>query len=86
MFDSCVRPTGTKYTTTVALLLVAFVLSPAVLMISRPFGYWAFSLAAACSALCATLAWFNWSRFSKLSIPTIMDGERRTGISPSGGA
>ncbi len=71
MFDSCQKPTGTAYSTTIALLAVAFVFSPAVLVVSRPFGYVALSLAVACSALCVTLAWFNWRKSSRLSIPSI---------------
>jgi hypothetical protein len=59
---------GTRYTATIALLLVAFVFTPAILMLSRPFGYVAPSLAAACSALCVIFAWINWNRHSELTI------------------
>ena len=47
MFDSNQKPTGTGYTSTVALLAVAFVFSPVVLFISRPVGYVTASLAIA---------------------------------------
>jgi len=66
------KSTGSGYTTTVAFLVVAFLLIPAVLVISRPLGYVSISLAVAFSALCVALAWFNWKRLSQLSIPPIM--------------
>ena len=68
MFDSGQRPTGT--TKTVALLVMAFVFCPAILLASRPVGYVAVSLAIACSALCVVVAWINWKRSSQLSIAT----------------
>jgi hypothetical protein len=71
MFQSSEKSTGTGYTTTVAFLLVAFIFSPAVLIVSRPFGVISVSLAIACSALCVILAYVNWKRSSQLSIPTI---------------
>jgi hypothetical protein len=79
MFQASEKSTGTGYTTTVAFLLVAFVFSPAVLVISRPFGYVSVSLAVTCSAICVVLAWVNWKRSSQLSIPTIevLDGEKK---------
>jgi hypothetical protein len=60
--------TGSGYTRTVAYVGVAFIFSPAVLVVSRPVGFIAISLAIACSALCVTLAWLNWRKFSRLSI------------------
>ncbi len=71
MFDSDQKPTGTGYTTTVALLIMAFIFIPAVSVASRPVGYIFLSLAGACSALCVVLAWANWKKFAKLSIPSI---------------
>lgn len=71
MFDPHQKSTGTGYTTTAALLAVAFIFIPAVLVVSRPFGYLSLSLAIACSALCVTLAWVNWKKSSQLSIPSI---------------
>ncbi len=65
------KSTGTGYTTTVALLTVAFIFSPAALVVLRPVGYVSVSLAIACSALCVTLAWVNWRRSSQLTIPSI---------------
>lgn len=71
MLESYQKSTGTGYTTTVALLAVAFVFSPAVLFISRPFGYGAVVLAVACSAGCAGWAWIHWKKSSQLSMPSI---------------
>ena len=72
MFDSGQKPTGTAYTTAVALLIVAFIFSPAVLVVSRPLGYLSVSFAIASSALCVILAWFNWTRWSQISVPSIV--------------
>ena len=75
MFDSDQKSTGTGYTTTVALLIMAFIFCPAVLVVSRPVGYVSLSLAIACSALCATLAWVNWKKSSQVSVPsTVIQG------------
>jgi TRAP-type uncharacterized transport system fused permease subunit len=63
---------GTRYTIMVALLTIAFVFSPTVLMLSHPFGYVAPSFAIACSALCLALAWINWKRHSELTMPSIV--------------
>jgi hypothetical protein len=70
MLDSSQKSTGTRYTMTVALLLVAFIFSPAVLIASRPFGYVSVLLALCCSALCVTLARVNWKRYSQVTIPS----------------
>lgn len=71
MFASSVKSTGTTYTTTVALLLVAFLFVPAVWAVSRPSGYLSMSVAIGCCLLCTGLAWVSWSRFSRLTIPSI---------------
>ena len=65
------KSTGTGYTTTAAFLVVAFVFSPAALVLLRPLGYVSVVLAIACSVLCIMLAWFNWKRYSQLSMPSI---------------
>ncbi len=70
MLDSQ-KSTGTGYTTTVALLIMAIIFCPAVLIASRPIGYVSLSLAIACSALCVILAWVNWKKSSRLTIPSI---------------
>jgi hypothetical protein len=71
MFEPNVKSTGTQYTLTVALLALAFVFSPALLLVSGRFGYVPVSLAVAGSALCVILAWVNWTRHSQLTIPSI---------------
>ena len=49
----------------IGLLVLALVFSPAVLVLSRPFGVASVSLAAVFSALCIVLAWFAWARDSQ---------------------
>ena len=71
MFDSQQKSTGTQYTLTAALLIVAFIFSPAVLLVSRPFGYLSVSLALACSMLCVASAWVIWRKYSQLTIPSL---------------
>ncbi len=71
MFASGQKSTGTEYTTTVAFLVVAFIFSPAILFFFQPLGYLSVSLAVACTALCAALAWVNWKKASQLTIPSI---------------
>jgi Gpi18-like mannosyltransferase len=71
MFNPCQKSTGITYTTTVVWLAVAFLCSPAVLAVSRPWGHWSISLAITGSALCVTWAWVNGTKNSHLSIPSI---------------
>ena len=70
MFDSQEK-SSTKYTLTVALLVMAFVFSPAILLVSRPVGLTSISLAAAGSAVCLVFAWLNWKRYSQLTMPSV---------------
>jgi hypothetical protein len=72
MLDSYQKPTGTRYTTAVMFLMLAFVFSPALVIASRPVSYAGILFAAVCSGLCVVLAWFNWTRHSELSIPSIL--------------
>jgi hypothetical protein len=76
MFKPQQRYTGTQYTFTAALLALAFLFSPALLILSRPVGLFSASLAIAGSALCVIFAWFNWNRHSELTITSIRS--RRT--------
>lgn len=71
MFDPQTKDTGTRFTTTVALLTMAFVFIPAVLIISGRFGDVAIALTAAGSAACIFLAWVSWTKYSQLTIPSI---------------
>ncbi|HYL34648.1 MAG TPA: hypothetical protein VEV17_01905 [Bryobacteraceae bacterium] len=84
MFDAQQKSTGTGYTATAALLSMAFIFIPAILMVSRPFGYFALALAIGCSALCATLAWMLWRKFSRRSIPSIAIQKGRSEMAKSG--
>ena len=78
MFDSQQRSTGTQYTVTVGLLIMAFIFSPAILIVSRPLGYVSVSLAIACSALCVGLAWVSWKKYSELTVPSIATQDARS--------
>lgn len=71
MFDSQQKSTGTQYTLTVALLTVAFVFSPALLLVSRPLSPLSISVAVACSVVCIALAGMSWKKYSNLTIPSI---------------
>ena len=77
MLDPHQKPTAIQYTTTVALLVVAFVFSPAVLLVSRPAGYLSVSLALVCSLLCVAFARLQLAgRFQ----PHVQLGRRRTAV------
>lgn len=77
MFDSHQKSIGTGYTSTVALLAVAFIFIPVGLFISRPVGYGLISLAIICNAVCVAFAWTNWKRSSRLTMPSIMTPSER---------
>ena len=66
MFDSHEKLSGTRYTSPVAPPVLAFILSSALLILSRPVELASGSLAVACgAALCMVLGWFNWNRHSQ---------------------
>jgi asparagine N-glycosylation enzyme membrane subunit Stt3 len=71
VLDSHRKSTGTQYTTTVALLILAFIFVPAVLILSRPLGFISLWLALAASASCVAFAWVSWKRHSQLTIPSL---------------
>jgi hypothetical protein len=77
MFDPQQKSTGTRYTLTAALLSIAVLFIPAMLVVSRPFGLVSVSLAITCSALCVGLAWINWKKNSDLTIPSIVSPSPR---------
>jgi uncharacterized membrane protein len=64
-------PTGTSYTATAALLILAFIFVPAVLIVSRPVGDMSLLAAIVCSAICIGLARNGWMARSQLSIYSI---------------
>ncbi len=84
MFDAQQNSTGTGYTATAALLFLAFVFIPVILMVSRPFGYFALALAIGCSALCAISAWTLSKKSSRRSIPSIATQKGRSEMAKSG--
>lgn len=71
MLDSHQKSTGTDYTMTAALLLMAVVFIPAILFLSRPLGYVSVSLALTCGALCVALARVVWKKRSQVTIPSL---------------
>ena len=73
MFNPSLRSTGTRYTMTVALLMLGFLFSPLFLLVSRV----PYSLALFTSVLCALLAWVTWKNDSALSIPSIIARSKR---------
>ena len=79
MFDTDRKSTGSHYTTTVALLVMAFIFSPALLVVSRPLGFVSVTLALAFSMLCVAFAWGNWRKHSPVPIPARNSGAHRGG-------
>ena len=77
MFDTQQKSTGTGYTSTIALLVLAFIFSPAALIFSGRFGYISVSLAIACSVVCIALAGLTWRKSSQRTIPSIATQEAR---------
>jgi hypothetical protein len=75
MFVAQQKSTGTEYTTPIALLMTAFIVSPAVHYISQPVGPAAPWFALACSAFCVASAWLHWLKNSALTIPTISESK-----------
>jgi hypothetical protein len=71
MFAPQAKSTGTQFTTTVALLAMAVLFCPALLVLSGHIGYPAISLALAGSACFLALAWVSWTKYSRLTIPSI---------------
>ena len=71
------KSSGGGYTTTVAYLAVALIFSPAILVISRPVGYFTVSLAIAISTICLALAWVNWRKSAQPSVTSI-ESQRST--------
>ena len=79
MFESNQKPTGTQYTGTIALLAIAFIFSPAAVLVSRPVGYLSLSMAATASVLCVVvLARINWKRNSQLTMPSLETSRARS--------
>lgn len=64
--------TGADYTSTVALVVFAVFFSPALLLLSGPIGGLPPAAALALSAACLAFAWIRWTRFSTLTIASIV--------------
>lgn len=62
----------TRYTSTVAFLLLAMIFSPAVLILTRPFGELSVTMAAVFSASCIALACVAWSKDSKRQLLSVV--------------
>ncbi len=77
MFNLLKKSTGTGYTATVGFLVVAFVVIPAIILVSRPASQLPLFRAVACSAMCVSLAWISWKKASRLFIPSIAAPGRR---------
>lgn len=78
MFDSHEKVTGTQYSTSAALIVLAFLVSPAILILSRPLGYLSVSLALALSIMCITLSWLTWKKYSQLTVPSLESSRARS--------
>lgn len=71
MFESHQTIVGTQYTTTVALLVVALVFCPLMLLVGWPVGVLSAALTLLCSMACVVLAWVSWKFNSKLTMTTV---------------
>lgn len=71
MFTSHQKPTGTQYTVVVASLVLAFVFSPALMVMSGPLRYASVSMALVLGTLGLAVAWLSWKKTSQLTIPSI---------------
>ena len=71
MFRCYEKSTGTRFPKIVALLVLAFVFTPAVLFVSRPIASPLVFLSILFSSICATAAWVNWRTYSRLSLAPI---------------
>lgn len=73
MFNSHQEPVRDRYTATVALLVMAFIVSPLALFASRPAGYAPVLWAVAFSLLCSGVAWTQWKWYSASTVPSIIE-------------
>lgn len=72
MFAVQARSIRTRYNATVALLLLAFVMSPVVLFASRPLESYPVMAAFVFSALCTVVAWSQWRWNAEERVPSIL--------------
>jgi protein-S-isoprenylcysteine O-methyltransferase Ste14 len=71
MFTSHQKSTGTQYTAVVASLVFAFVFSPAVIVMSGPFGFASASIVFVLAGLGLAVACLNWKSCAQSTIPSI---------------
>lgn len=71
MFDSFQQSAGREYTTTVALLAVAFIFIPALVAISQPLSVLSIWAAIVGFTICVALAVIRWKSSAKVSIPSV---------------
>jgi hypothetical protein len=76
MFDIQEKSQGAKYTTIVALLVLALIFSPAVLLVSRPIGFGAISVAVGCSIAFIVIA-FIVARKNSVRTRRVFSGQRQ---------
>lgn len=76
MLSSFQKSAHDRYAATVALLLIAFIVSPIVLFASSPTGSLAVLVAIAFSLLCSGAAWTQWKWRSVATIPSIIERPR----------
>ncbi len=76
MLQTPQNSSGDDYATTVALLAGAFIFSPAVLLMSGPFGMWQVTLATVVSLAGVGLTWANWRRYTRLTVPSVSSQTR----------
>lgn len=61
----------TKYTATVALLIMGLIVSPVLLLASRSLSFTSVAGALAFSAICGGMAWNQWRWHTEVAIPSI---------------
>ena len=71
MFDSFQQSAGREYTSTVALLAVAFIFIPALVAISQPLSILSTWAAIVGFTICVALAVIRWKRSAQVSIPSV---------------
>lgn len=70
MFQTNQKPSGQDYTATVAFVVIAVAVSPALLLLSHPFGVMHVLAASVLSAVSLAVARNSW-KHSELTIPTM---------------
>ena len=79
MFSAHQKDTGTRYTGTIALLVLGAFFCPAFVLLIGTAGPGTFVLAACFSVTCALLARLDWKRNSRLTIPSFEQGGKNSG-------